>query len=156
MNQTHEGGCACGDVRYRVRGPAEICQICHCRFCQRRVGSAFATVAYFDERNVEVTQGNLTEYEHRSDESGRWLKMQFCSRCGTTVTHTVQMRPGLRAIAVATFDDPEWLPIQRHIWVQSKRSWVSIPIRYGGVSKGRDGCCPVTVTLPREAFPRSH
>jgi len=127
MNQTHEGGCACGAVRYRVQGMADICQICHCRFCQRRVGSAFATVAYFDERNVEVTQGSLTEYEHRSDESGRWLKMQFCSRCGTTVTHTTQMRPGLRALAVATFDDPEWLPIQRHIWVQSKRSWVSIP-----------------------------
>ena len=136
MNQTHEGGCACGDVRYRVRGPAEICQICHCRFCQRRVGSAFATVAYFDERNVEVTQGNLTEYEHHSDESGRWLKMQFCSRCGTTVTHTVQMRPGLRAIAVATFDDPEWLPIQRHIWVQSKRSWVSIPSDMAVFPKG--------------------
>ena len=127
MNQSHEGGCACGAVRYRVRGAAEICQICHCRFCQRRVGSAFATVAYFDERNVEITQGDLTEYEHHSDESGRWLRMKFCSRCGTTVTHTVQMRPGLRAIAVATFDDPEWLPIQRHIWVQSKRSWVTIP-----------------------------
>ena len=136
MKQTHEGGCACGAVRYRVQGAADICQICHCRFCQRRVGSAFATVAYFAECNVEVTQGDLTEYEHRSDESGRWLKMQFCSRCGTTVTHTVQMRPGLRAIAVATFDDPEWLPIQRHIWVQSKRSWVSIPSDMAVFPKG--------------------
>ena len=107
MNQVHEGGCACGAVRYRVKGNPDICQICHCTFCQRRLGSAFATVAYFDERNVEIFPGKLTAYEHHSDESGRWLKMEFCSRCGTTVTHTVQIRPGLRAIAVATFDDPE-------------------------------------------------
>ena len=127
MSQVHEGGCACGAVRYRVHGNPEICQICHCRFCQRRLGSAFATIAYFDERNVEVLQGELTLYEHHSDESGRWLRMQFCSQCGTTVTHTVQVRPGQRAIAVATFDDPEWPLIQRHIWGRSKRSWVTIP-----------------------------
>jgi len=127
MNTLHEGGCACGAVRYQVRGDPEICQICHCRFCQRRVGSAIATVAYFDERNVTILQGELGEYEHLSDESGRWLRMQFCPRCGTTVTHTVQIRPGLRAIAVGTLDDPEWPRIQRHIWTQSRRSWVSIP-----------------------------
>jgi hypothetical protein len=52
--------------------------------------------------------------------------MQFCPRCGTTVAHSVEIRPGLRAIAVGTLDDPEWPRIQRHIWIQSKRSWVSI------------------------------
>jgi hypothetical protein len=127
MSTVHEGGCVCGSVRYRVQGNPEICQICHCRFCQRRLGSAFATIAYFDQRNVTFLQGELKEYEHHSDESARWLRMQFCSRCGTTVTHTAQMRPGQRAIAVGTFDDPEWPGIQRHIWIQSKRSWVSIP-----------------------------
>ena len=127
MSRLHEGGCACGSVRYQVRGDPEICQVCHCRFCQRRLGTAFATIAYFDEANVTFLQGELNTYEHCSDESGRWLRFQFCPRCGTTVTHTVQMRPGLRAIAVSTFDEPEWPPVKRHIWVQSKRSWVSIP-----------------------------
>ena len=127
MTALHEGGCACGAVRYQVAGEPEICQICHCRYCQRRLGTAFATVAYFHERNVNVLQGDLHEYEHRSDETGRWLRMEFCPRCGTTVTHTAEMRPGLRAIAVGTLDDPEWPQIQRHIWAQSKRSWISIP-----------------------------
>ena len=127
MNALHQGGCACGAIRYQVRGDPEICQICHCRFCQRRLGSAFGTVAYFDESNVTFLQGELSQYEHRSDETGRWLRMQFCPHCGTTVTHTVQIRPGLRAIALGTLDDPEWPQIQRHIWIQSKRSWVSIP-----------------------------
>ena len=127
MAALNEGGCACGAVRYQVVGEPEICQICHCRYCQRRLGTAFATVAYFHESNVNLLQGVLHEYEHVSDETGRWLRMQFCPRCGTTVTHTVEIRPGLRAIAVGTLDDPEWPQIQRHIWAQSKRSWISIP-----------------------------
>jgi hypothetical protein len=123
----HDGGCVCGAVRYRTYGEPQICQVCHCRFCQRRTGSAFATVAYFDDHNVTVLQGQLREYEHRSDETGRWLRFKFCPQCGTTVTHTVQIRPGLRAIAIGTLDDPAWPAIERHIWVQSKRAWVSIP-----------------------------
>lgn len=139
MNAIHEGGCACGSVRYQVEGESAICQICHCRFCQRRTGSAFGTVAYFDEQKVTFLQGELKEYEHHSDETGRWLRMQFCPHCGTTVSHTVQIRPGLRAIAVGTLDDPEWPQIQRHIWVQSKRSWVAVPSNMVAFPQGAPG-----------------
>jgi len=74
MENVYEGGCVCGAVRYRARGEPAIAAVCHCRFCQRRLGSAFSTVAYFEEPNVEVLQGHVSEYEHRSDESGRWLR----------------------------------------------------------------------------------
>lgn len=127
MTETHEGGCVCGAVRYHVRGQPTVGMVCHCRFCQRRTGSALAFIAYFDEQDVDFLRGMLTEYEHRSDESGRWLKMSFCSRCGTTVTHTAEVRPGWRGIAAGTFDDPDWFTIERHIWTRSKRPWISIP-----------------------------
>lgn len=139
MSEVHEGGCACGSVRYQIVGEPAVCQVCHCQFCQRRSGSAFAMVAYFDEREVTFLQGELQDYEHRSDESGRWLKTQFCRQCGTTVTHTVEIRPGLRAISMGTLDDPEWPTIQRHIWVQSKRSWVSIPPEMLSLPQGAPG-----------------
>jgi hypothetical protein len=83
--QRLEGGCVCGAVRYRVNGMPGIALACHCKFCQRRTGTAFASLAYFLEADVEVLQGEMTEYEQRSDESGRWQRMQFCPRCGTTV-----------------------------------------------------------------------
>lgn len=127
MSDVHDGGCACGQARYRVRGQPIVVMACHCRFCQRRLGTAFALNAYFDEKDVEFTQGQLSRCEHRSDETGRWLKMEFCPRCGTTLTHTAEVRPGLRSIAVGTFDDPDWVKVERHIWVRSKRPWVSIP-----------------------------
>ena len=127
MEKVYEGGCVCGAVRYRARGKPAVTSACHCMFCQRRTGSAFATMAYFDEANVGIMKGQVTEYEHRSDESSRWLRMQFCPRCGTTVTHAVEARPGMRAVALGTLDDPDSLRIERHIWLRSKRPWVLIP-----------------------------
>ena len=106
MTDVHSGGCVCGAVRYRVHGSPTVSTVCHCTFCQRRLASAFAVLASFPEQSVEMLQGELTECEHRSDESGRWLRMSFCAKCGTTVTHTAELRPGIRTIAAGTFDDP--------------------------------------------------
>lgn len=127
MDETHSGGCACGAVRYRVRGQPIVATVCHCRFCQRRLASAFAVLATFSEPAVEVTQGELAECVHRSDESGRWLRMSFCPKCGTTVYHATEFRPGARTVALTTFDDPGWVTITRHIWTRSKLPWVQIP-----------------------------
>ncbi|MBC5765845.1 GFA family protein [Ramlibacter albus] len=127
MGEKHLGGCICGAVRYQVTGDPVMGTVCHCRFCQKRLASAFAVLASFNEEAVEFQQGETQEVEHRSDESGRWLRMRFCPKCGTTVSHTSQRRPGWVTIAAGTFDDPSWFAVTRHIWVRSKLPWVSIP-----------------------------
>jgi hypothetical protein len=58
----HEGGCVCGAVRYRVRNAPARTSACHCRFCQRRTGSAFGIGAYFREADVEILSGELRTY----------------------------------------------------------------------------------------------
>jgi len=127
MADTHHGSCACGAVRYRVHGKPTVSSICHCRFCQRRLASAFAVLATFPEQSVELTQGKLAECVHHSDESGRWLRMSFCPRCGTTISHVSEVRPGFRTVAAGTLDEQDWFTIDRHIWTRSKRPWVTIP-----------------------------
>ena len=127
MSDEHFGGCACGAVRYRVRGKPIVSSVCHCKFCQKRLVSAFAVLAVFPEESVEVTQGEVAECEYRSDESGRWLRMRFCPKCGTTVSHTSQIRRGYRVVAVPTLDEQDWFDIDRHIWTRSKLPWVTIP-----------------------------
>lgn len=57
MGEIHEGGCVCGAVRYRVKAPPQAGLVCHCTWCQRRSGSAFAFVAYFNEADVEFQRG---------------------------------------------------------------------------------------------------
>lgn len=136
MSKTHLGACACGFVRYRVLGKPVVATVCHCKFCQKRLASAFAILASFKQEDIEFLEGEVCEVEHRSDESGRWLRMTFCPKCGTTVAHTAELRPGLRTIAAGTFDDPLWLSIDRHIWVQSKLPWVVIPEGVATYSQG--------------------
>jgi len=136
MTDKHFGGCACGAVRYLVTGAPVLGTVCHCRFCQRRLASAFAVLASFQQDAVEFVQGEVVEVEHRSDESVRWLRMCFCPKCGTTVAHTAEVRPGIRTIAAGTFDDPSWFTIDRHIWVQSKLPWVTIPQGVAAYAQG--------------------
>jgi len=142
MGKMHEGGCVCGAVRYRVKAQPQAGLVCHCTWCQRRSGSAFAFVAYFNEGDVEFLRGRMTAYEHRSDETGRWLKIEFCPVCGTPVTHTTELRPGLRGISAGTLDERDWFRIDRHIWTRSARPWVTIPDEVEVYEKGSAGATP--------------
>jgi len=90
-------------------------------------GSAFAIAAYFDEAAVQITSGVLKTYECRSDESKRWLKIEFCPNCGTTVTWTGEWAPRARGIAVGTFDDPNWIKPAAHIFTRSALHWMAFP-----------------------------
>jgi len=82
---------------------------------------------YFKDEHVEMLRGTLQSYEHRSDETGRWLKLEFCPNCGTTVSWTLEALPGARGIAGGTFDDPRSFDIKRHIWMRSAHSWITPP-----------------------------
>lgn len=127
MPDVHEGGCLCGALRYRVRGNPLNTFVCHCTFCQRRTGSAFSLVIVFGDGQVEMSGSTITEYEHRSDESHRWVRLQFCNRCGTTVSGTLEHAPGARVISGGTFDDPNWLRLDHHIWTRSAQHWMAFP-----------------------------
>lgn len=127
MAEIHEGGCLCGAIRYRTIGEPKRVGVCHCTLCKRRTGSAFGVGAYFDEVSFQVTTGALKTYEYRSDESNRWIKMEFCPQCGTSVTWTGEVVPGIRGIAVGTFDDPNWVKPQSHGFTRSALHWVVLP-----------------------------
>ena len=126
MSDVHEGRCLCGAVRYRVSGAPVRTIVCHCTFCQRRTGSAFGFTPYFRQEDVEIT-GTLKSYEHRSDESRRLLRTEFCPNCGTTVSMTAEVFPGLRGIPGGTFDDRSWIKVDRHVWTRSAHPWVTVP-----------------------------
>jgi len=128
MNQVHEGGCLCRAVRYRVKAEPVRTSACHCTSCQRRTGSAFGVGAYFNQEDVEfLKKDTLKSYQYRSDESGRWLRLEFCSNCGGTVTWTAEVFPALRAIAGGSFDDPKWFRPARFVWMRSAHPWIMPP-----------------------------
>lgn len=120
------GGCACGAVRYEVVGEPRRIAVCHCRQCQRRTGSAFGVACYFPRENVELASGVTKGFE-RSSDAGRWVRLQFCEACGTTVLWHVEAAPDLVGVAVGTLDDTDWVAPKLHVWASSAQSWLRFP-----------------------------
>ena len=56
-----EGSCTCGAVRYRLKAQPLFVHCCHCTWCQRESGSAFAVNAFIEASQVELLKGKLTQ-----------------------------------------------------------------------------------------------
>lgn len=124
---TRSGGCVCGAMRFSAKDEPLRVTICHCAWCQRRTGTAFGTEVVYDVSQVEVTGAELGRWRHVSDESGRWLDIEFCRRCGSNLGFTLEAAPGLRTLPAGAFDDPGWIRADslkmRHVFVRSRRDW---------------------------------
>ena len=87
--EKHSGGCGCGSVRYETIGNPTRAGICHCRYCQTRTGSAFGISVYFEESQVTILRGELTEYSF-TNSSGRYFRNRFCKKCGTASRNIIR------------------------------------------------------------------
>ena len=120
----HDGGCICGQVRYRAVGEVKIAGVCHCRYCQVRAGSAFGVLAYFAEDDGSVLSGELKPYAFTSESDKAW-ENQFCGNCGTTIFMRLEVFPGWVGIAAGTFDPPAfWFDLNAEVFTRSKASFV--------------------------------
>lgn len=127
----HEGGCLCGDVRYKLSANPIRVTFCHCRFCQRGSGAAYAIEPIFNRTDFAVIHGDPAVYEHRSEESGKILSVNFCRSCGTKMFLDFERFPDACAVYAGTFDDPNWFSrspeISRHIFLESAQPGTIIP-----------------------------
>lgn len=127
----HDGGCACGHVRYRVKSQPLVVHCCHCSWCQCQNGSAFAVNALVEADRVEILQGDVADILVPSP-SGKSQKISRCPICQVAVwSYYLVMRGGLgelvRFIRVGTLDDPGSMPPDVHIYTSTKQPWVTLP-----------------------------
>ena len=131
MSVIHEGGCLCGDVRYKASGEPLRVTVCHCTFCQRFTGTAFLVEPIFHKSDVVFSGQAPRTFDHRSDGSQKRVTLHFCGRCGTTLQLSFERFGDYIGLCAGTFDDPNWFrrsPAQcRHIYTRSAQNGVVLP-----------------------------
>jgi len=126
MTSSHDGGCACGSVRYRMRSAPMFVHRCHCRDCQRQTGSAFVINALIEAERVEVLSGDPVPIAVPTD-SGLPHRIHRCPQCQTALWSDYGGREAIRFVRVGTLDDPTAIVPDVHIYIRSKLPWVRLP-----------------------------
>ncbi len=131
MNQTRDislvGGCACGNVRYRLTSEPMFVNCCHCRWCQRETGASFALNATIEADRVVVMEGS-PEVVNTPSLSGKGQKIVRCPQCRIAVwSHYAGTGDKVCYIRVGTLDEPDRLSPDAHIFTASKQPWVVLP-----------------------------
>lgn len=111
------GGCQCGAVRYEVAAGMAFASICHCRMCQRAVGSPFA--AFLKVANDAVVWHGEPAVFASSDIAERG----FCRNCGTPLFYRqigddwIELSSGSLAPSVPFVPVQQWGIEGRHLWL---------------------------------------
>jgi hypothetical protein len=125
-DETFEGGCDCRAVRYRLKSRPMYVHCCHCRWCQRESGAAFALNAMIEADRVEHL-GIEPEIVDTPSNSGTGQLIARCPKCRIAIwSHYGRYTP-VRFVRVGTLDNPDAFPPDIHIFTASKQPWVVIP-----------------------------
>jgi len=132
-----QGGCNCGRVTYRVRGPMRPVIACHCNQCRKASGHFVAATSAL-RADVEI-RGEVTWYQ-----SSQTAKRGFCGRCGSNLFWN-----GAGAnlsIHAGTLDGVTGLSIVGHIFCADKGDYYELA---DDLPKA-DGADPVLTTMVLE------
>jgi hypothetical protein len=125
--RTYDGGCTCRHVRYRMMSQPLFVHCCHCSWCQRETGTAFALNAMIEADRVQLLEGDVEVIDTPSN-SGKGQRISRCPKCKIAVWSNYGAGGDIvRFVRVGTLDHPEQLPPDIHIFISSKQPWVALP-----------------------------
>ena len=121
------GHCTCGHVKYRLTDRPLIVHCCHCSWCQRETGSAFAVNAMIETDRIESVTGTPEMVETPSA-SGKGQQIARCPLCGVALwSHYAGSGGAVAFVRVGTLGDPADCSPDIHIFTSTKLPWVVLP-----------------------------
>jgi len=112
------GQCLCGSHRFEVDGALQANHHCHCGYCRKHHGSAFATMVGVSPDHLRWERGEAIRYE-----SSPGTFRESCATCGTPLPLEIEGMPTfVPAGCLGDFAEP----IEFHIFTGSKAPWYEI------------------------------
>ena len=121
-----EGGCYCGEIRYRARSVFDA-GYCHCSICRRFTGAPALTWFNVPEDDFAVTRGSPKAFR-----SSEHFTRYFCPTCGVHLFGRDERAPSTKvgfrlvSVGIGTLDTPEALAPRVHQWCASRLSWYHV------------------------------
>jgi len=120
-----EGGCSCGEVRYRLASEPLITHCCHCLNCQQQTGSAFVINLLIEASRLELLAVEPRPVDVPRDE-GKTQRIYRCPTCGVAV-FSEYGGPAIKFVRGGTLDGGAQVEPDVHIYTRSKIPWVALP-----------------------------
>ena len=117
-----DGGCLCGQVRYRIMGHCRNVINCHCENCRRTHGHVAAYTSVDKRDLVLLTQQSLKWYHDQSPNAYRG----FCATCGASLFWYAADSNNKIAVAAGTLDEGYGLKTIGHIYVSEAGDYYQI------------------------------
>lgn len=122
----NRGRCTCGEVVYELTDTPMFVHCCHCTWCQRETGSAFAVNALVEADKVLLIQGS-PEGVHVPSNSGAGQTIYRCPSCRSALwSHYGAAKEAVCFVRVGTLEHPNSCPPDIHIFTSSKQDWVKL------------------------------
>ncbi|TGD74345.1 GFA family protein [Mangrovimicrobium sediminis] len=114
------GSCLCGQVSFSVEGVFDKFFICHCSYCRKDTGSAYAAnlFAHADSLTWLSGEGDVRDFNL---EGTRHVK-SFCANCGSALPNT-SMGGNICIVPAGSLDGDVPIPPQAHIFFARQASW---------------------------------
>jgi hypothetical protein len=123
MSATHwDGGCRCGQVRFRASARPLITMACHCTGCQRMTASAFSLSAAIPSDAFTVTQGEpVIGGLHGA------TRHYFCPHCMSWMFTRPAGMDWFVNVRSPLFDEAAWSTPFVETFTKEKLPWATTP-----------------------------
>ena len=122
QNILRDGGCRCGQVRFRISAPPILTAACHCKGCQRMTGSAFSLSGAIPSQGFSITLGEpVIGGLHGA------ARHYFCAHCMSWLFTRAEAMDWFVNIRPTMLDDPNRFEPFIETWTREKLPWATTP-----------------------------
>ncbi|MGH8076084.1 MAG: GFA family protein [Lysobacter sp.] len=116
-----DGGCLCGEIRYRAIANPLRGVICHCAMCRKHSGAPALAFVHFPTTSFSWLKQRPSWYR-----SSQYAERGFCATCGSTVGMREEALGDRVQICIGSLDQPDRVQIDDHVWTREKVSWFEV------------------------------
>ncbi len=120
-----EGGCRCGQVRFRATKPPLLTMACHCSGCQKMTASAYSLSAAIPADGFALIAG-----EPAIGGLHGASRHYFCPHCMSWMFTRPEGIDWFVNVRATMFDDASWYTPFMETWTSEALPWARTPARH--------------------------